>query len=76
MGEITVSKVAELRKRLNLTQRELALAVGVTEATIRNWENNRNGVDWFERVAKLCDLLQCSPSDLFEVQSTTDEGSQ
>ena len=58
-------RVAELRKRSDLTQRQLADLVGVTETTIRNWENNRSGVEWFERIAKLCNALGCSPNDLF-----------
>jgi transcriptional regulator with XRE-family HTH domain len=65
MGEVIVSHVAELRKSLGLTQRQLADIVGVTETTIRNWENNRSGVEWFERIAKLCNALQCTPNDLF-----------
>ncbi|WP_348535500.1 helix-turn-helix transcriptional regulator [Komarekiella delphini-convector] len=63
-----MSRVAELRKRLDLTQRELADLVGVTETTVRNWENNRSGIEWFERIAKLCDALQCAPNDLFRYQ--------
>ena len=68
MGGIPVSRVALLRKQLNLTQRELADLVGVTETTVRNWENNRSGVDWFERIAKLCDALKCQPNELYEVK--------
>jgi putative transcriptional regulator len=49
-----------------MTQRQLADLVGVTETTVRNWENNRNGVDWFVRVAKLCDALDCTPGELVE----------
>ncbi|WP_272819172.1 helix-turn-helix transcriptional regulator [Scytonema hofmannii] len=60
-----MSRVAKLRKRLDLTQRQLADLVGVTETTIRNWENNRSGVEWFERVTKLCEALKCTPNDLF-----------
>lgn len=74
MGEIPVSRVAELRKKLDLTQRELADLVGVTETTIRNWENNRSGVEWFERIAKLCGALQCNPKDLFNYVEASDEG--
>jgi transcriptional regulator with XRE-family HTH domain len=59
-----VSRVAELRDRANLTQRELALRVGVTETTIRNWESNRYNVEVFERVARLCKELGCAPSEL------------
>lgn len=64
MGKVPVSKVAELRKRLGLTQRQLADAVGVTESTISNWEQGRNSLEWLERVAKLCRALQCTPDDL------------
>lgn len=68
-----MSNVATLRKRLNLTQRELAELVGVTETTIRNWENNRSGIEWFERIAKLCDALQCDPADLFRMVEVGEE---
>lgn len=61
-----MSRVAELRKRLDLTQQQLADLVGVTETTVRNWEHNRSGAEWFERVAKLCDALQCTPNDLVD----------
>jgi putative transcriptional regulator len=60
--------IASLRQKVGLTQRQLADLVGVTETTVRNWENNRSGVEWFERVAKLCDSLQCTPNDLFGYQ--------
>jgi uridine kinase len=48
-----------------LTQAQLALKLGVTEDTVANWESGRTGVEWFRRVAILCDVLKCSPSDLF-----------
>jgi len=70
-----VSRVAELRKKLALTQRELADLVGVTETTIRNWENNRSGVEWFERIAKLCGALQCNPKELFSYIEAGEEES-
>jgi transcriptional regulator with XRE-family HTH domain len=72
MGEVIVSHVAELRKTLGLTQRQLADIVGVTETTVRNWENNRSGVEWFERIAKLCNALQCTPNDLFGYKKIPD----
>lgn len=59
-----MSNVATLRKQAGLTQRELADLVGVTESTIRNLENNRNGVEQIERVVKLCRALKCSAEDL------------
>jgi putative transcriptional regulator len=73
MGEIPVSNVAELRKRLNLTQRELADRVGVTETTVRNWENNRSGIEWFQRVALLCQALECNPEELYRMERVGEE---
>jgi transcriptional regulator with XRE-family HTH domain len=69
MGEIPVSRVAELRKQANLTQRQLADLVGVTESTIRNLENNRNGVEQIERIVKLCRALNCQAEDLIDYKS-------
>ena len=60
-----VSRIAELRDKTGLTQRQLADLVGVTESTISNWENGRNLV-WFERVTKLCKTLDCTPEDLLD----------
>lgn len=63
-----MSKVAELRKRKNLTQRQLADLVGVDPSTVRNWERERGGLESFVKFAKLCSALECGPEDLFEVQ--------
>jgi len=59
-----VPGIADLRDKAGLTQLELAQAVGVTESTISNWEKGRNSLVWFERVAKLCKKLNCTPEDL------------
>ena len=66
MGEIYVSKVAQLRESKDLTQRQLAQALGVDVSTVRNWERDRDGVKMFVRVARLCAVLDCAPMDLFE----------
>ncbi|MUG97728.1 helix-turn-helix domain-containing protein [Scytonema sp. UIC 10036] len=63
-----VSKIAELRKRANLTQKQLAELIGVTESTIRNLENNRNGIELLARVAKLCTALKCTAQDLVDFE--------
>lgn len=75
-----MSKVAELRKRVvnpktkkEMTQLELAQAVGVTESTISNWEKGRNALVWFERVAKLCKTLNCAPDDLIDYVSVEED---
>ncbi len=68
-----MSKVGTLRKKTDLTQRQLADLVGVTESTIRNWENNRNGVEWLARVARLCTALNCTAQELVDFISTEGE---
>ena len=55
-----------LRKAAGLTQRQLADAVSVTESTIRNWKSNRSGIEMFVAVARLCQALDCNPSELVE----------
>lgn len=54
--------IAKLRDDADLTQAELAKAVGVTETTIANWENGRT--DWIEKIILLCDALDCSIKEL------------
>jgi transcriptional regulator with XRE-family HTH domain len=66
MGDIYVSKVADLRKRKGLTQRQVADLVGVDPSTVRNWERDRGGVESFVKFARLCQVLECQPSELFE----------
>ena len=73
MGEIFVSKLAEVRKIKGLTQRQLADIVGVDPSTIRNWERDRGGVDAFVKVAKICSALECSPDDLYESEDLATE---
>jgi putative transcriptional regulator len=66
MGKVPVSKIAELREKVGLTQRELALKVGVTETTIRNYEKGRSVLEWIERVIRLCEALDCEPEQLID----------
>lgn len=48
-----------------LEARGLYPIISVKESTIANWEQGRNALGWFERVAKLCEVLKCSPNELF-----------
>ena len=67
MGEIYLSRIAKLREAKNMTQRQVAESLGCDVSTVRNWERNRDGVKMFVRVAKLCELFDCQPSELYEV---------
>ncbi len=61
-----VSRIAQLRKQKNWTQLELSRKLGVTENTIANWEKGRSGVEWIERIIKLCEIFGCNPKDLID----------
>ena len=56
--------IAALRDRAGLTQRALALHLGVTENTIQNWEKGKSGFEQIIRVVKLAQLLKCDLKDL------------
>ncbi|WP_071192238.1 helix-turn-helix transcriptional regulator [Trichormus sp. NMC-1] len=73
MQKIYISKVAQLRKQKNLTQRQLADLVGVDPSTVRNWERDRGGIETFVKLAKLCKTLDCTIEDLFEAQRVKED---
>ncbi|MGL5061899.1 MAG: helix-turn-helix domain-containing protein [Microcoleus sp.] len=68
-----MSRIAQLRETKNMTQRQVADVLGVDISTVRNWEKSRDGVKMFVRVAKLCDLFECDPSDLFEEEKLSND---
>jgi len=72
-GMQPVSRIAALRERAELTQRELALLIGVTENTIQNWEKGRAGIEQIVRIIKLCRFLHCDLEDLIDFTPATDE---
>lgn len=59
-----VSKIGELREKQGLTQRQIAMELGVTETTVANWERGRSGLDWIDRLNRLCKLLECDLDEL------------
>jgi DNA-binding transcriptional regulator YiaG len=61
-----VSNIAAHRKRVGMTQRELALALDLTEASVQNWESGRVSGLHIYRIVRLCELLDCRVQDLLE----------
>lgn len=67
-----ISCIAGLREQANMTQRELADYVDVSESTIANWETGRRGLELFHRLIKLCRALKCTPEDLINYALVAD----
>ena len=63
-----ISKIGELREKQGLTQRQIAIELGVTETTVANWERGRSGLDWIDRLHRLCKLLDCDLDELIEYE--------
>ncbi len=60
--------LSEMRKKRNMTQRELAERLGVAQNTISKWENGVSEPD-IESMIKLCTVLKTSMDDLLGIQS-------
>lgn len=54
-------KILERRLELGITQREVAVHVGVTEATVSRWESGDINNMRRNRIEKLAEVLQVSP---------------
>jgi transcriptional regulator with XRE-family HTH domain len=57
------NRLRELREERNLTRREVALRLGVTESTIVRWESRKRRIP-DERKLELAELLGVTPSQL------------
>jgi len=65
-----LSNIADLRRKVGLTQLQLSQKVGVTETTIANWEKSRGGgLELIERFVRLCEALNCQAKDLISYPS-------
>jgi len=58
-------KVKERRKSLNITQEEIAEAIGVDVKTYRHWENGKTMPENIASLYKLCACLDCEIDFLF-----------
>lgn len=60
-------KLKQRRESLNVTQRQIALELGVTVTTVQNWEAGRHIPKLYPAQMKaLCDLLNFTLEELAE----------
>ena len=58
-------RIVSLRKQHNLSQRDIAYALGITDQTVSNWEQGRSEPRLtIRQVVLLCRILECSLTDL------------
>lgn len=60
-----MKKIKELRKKLNMTQQELAEEIGVTQSAIAMWENEK-ALPFTDKLPLLAKALECEITDFFE----------
>lgn len=58
-----MNRIAELRKLNNLSQRELASAVGVSDISVSKWENGKS-YPTGENLQRLAEVLNCEPEEI------------
>lgn len=71
-AEFTGKKIAELRKEKNLTQKELAKELHVTDKAVSKWERGVNFPD-LGLMEALADALDSTPSILLGLEEATKE---
>ena len=68
-----MNKIREKRLIKNITQSDLAEALGLTQGIISSWECGRNKPS-LETARKLANALGCTLNKLFEVEKGKAEG--
>lgn len=65
-------RIRKYRKKLGISQKELAKRIGVSNGRVSNWEQGLNRPD-ADMLPELCHALNVSPSLLLGVKLTKDE---
>lgn len=65
IAEIFGSNIKKVRKRIGLSQGEVALKLGVTTPNVSRWESG-DYLPNADQIDKLCEFLGVSASDMFQ----------
>ena len=72
MDQIKTGKfISEMRKQKNLTQREFADIIGISDKTVSKWECG-NGMPEVSLMMPICEALQINLNELFSGEKLTD----
>lgn len=62
-------KLKELREKANLSQEEVADLLGIKQPSYWKWESGKEFPS-AKRIMQLCDVLNCTPNDIFGIPGT------
>lgn len=72
MNQIKIGRfIAEMRKQQNLTQREFADILGISDKTVSKWECG-NGMPELSLMLPICEILKINLNELFSGEKLTD----
>ncbi|NLC94927.1 MAG: helix-turn-helix transcriptional regulator [Bacilli bacterium] len=66
----------EIIKKNNITSKELAELIGITEANLSILRSNKAKAIRFSTLNKLCKILQCEPGDILKYIDDNEEGEE
>lgn len=62
-----VLRLKEFREKANLSQRDIARLLNMTQQGYWAWEVGKNSPNP-EQILQLCDIFRCTPNELFGVR--------
>jgi len=62
-----------LRRKKNLTQQQVAKRASLSKTTISNLESGKQVKIELDTIGKLCQALECTPNDIFELDYGPEE---
>jgi transcriptional regulator with XRE-family HTH domain len=65
-------QIRKYRMLVGLSQKDLAVKLGVSSVRLNNWEHNRHSPS-IEYLAKICIILKISPDDLLDIHYEQDK---
>lgn len=61
-----VLRLKEVRKKAKMTQKDVAMTIGVTQSGYSNWEKGKRSPN-ATQIMQLCNIFSCTPNDLFGI---------